>query len=201
MLSSAVVETGSSDANPSSFAELALPHLKVLYTVALRLTRNPTDAEDLVQDTYLKAFRFADHFEQGTSVRAWLLTILRRTYLNARRHAARNPVRIDSDIVEQSHGCADLGGDPERRAMAACDVDRVRTALGALPSAFRETVWLRDLLDLSYQETAERLGVPVGTVMSRLSRGRRMLHDHLTRELGEGCQARPSRLPSLAPQG
>lgn len=200
MLSSAMVGTGSPDAGVNGFAELALPHLKVLSHVALRLTRNRTDAEDLVQDTYLKAFRFADHFEPGTSVRAWLLTILRRTHLNARRQAARNPVHIDSDIIERSHGRADPISDPERHAMAACDVDRVRAALGALPCAFRETVRLRDLLDLSYQETAERLGVPVGTVMSRLSRGRRMLYDHLARELGEG-QTRSSRLTALAPQG
>jgi len=138
----------------TEFAQAALAHIDSLYGTALRLTRRAPDAEDLVQDTYLKAFRSAHQFQAGTNLKAWLFTILHNTFRNIRRHDGRDPVDIDSE--------ADLQG-----------------ALDALAPAFRQAVWLRDVEELSYAEMATVLGVPIGTVMSRISRGRRALSEGL----------------------
>jgi RNA polymerase sigma-70 factor (ECF subfamily) len=150
-----------------------------LYSAALRLTRNEADAQDLVQDTYLRAFRAADQFRPGTNARAWMFTILHNTFLNARRDQVRSPVEADSNLVERAADTAAGVASPEvillREVM---DVD-LTDALEALPAVFREAVWLRDVEQFTYDEMATILGVPLGTVMSRISRGRRMLHDQL----------------------
>jgi RNA polymerase sigma-70 factor (ECF subfamily) len=173
------------DAGRDEFEREALGFLDSLYGTALRLTRSPADAEDLVQDTYLKAFRFAGSFERGTNLKAWLFTILHNTYRNMRRHVSRDPVEVDSDVVDRAAVSPETSPTPEDLlARASLDAD-LQAALDALPPAFREAVWLRDVEELSYQEIAEALGIPIGTVMSRISRGRRQLYARLA---GEGME-------------
>jgi RNA polymerase sigma-70 factor (ECF subfamily) len=151
----------------------------------LRLTRDPSAADDLVQDTFLKAVRFADRFQPGTNLRGWLFTILYNTFRNERRDAGRDPVDVDSVVV-------DLAAD--RRASTESPEDLLlRNALGAdlkaalqtLPDAYRQCVWLRDVEEFSYAEIAAMVDVPIGTVMSRISRGRRLLYERLTAAPGE----------------
>src|SRR5438876_7748630 len=167
----------------AAFETEALACLDSLYRTALRLTRVPADAEDLVQETYLKAFRAADRFEPGTNLRAWLFTTLHNTARNRARDRARDHVDIDSEAVERA---ADSNTDgqqpgvtPESLLMRDTLAPEVQAAIDALPLAFREAVWLRDVEEFSYAEIAEMLQVPAGTVMSRLSRGRRLLFDRL----------------------
>jgi RNA polymerase sigma-70 factor (ECF subfamily) len=163
------------------FTQEALSYLDSLYGTALRLTRRQADAEDLVQDTYLKAFRASDQFERGTNLKAWLFTILHNTFRNMRRHAGRNPVDIDSEVVEQAVDIAGQDQSPEQLlTRATLDAD-LQAALDGLPDAFRQAVWLRDVEEFSYAEIARMLDVPIGTVMSRISRGRRMLYERLAR--------------------
>jgi RNA polymerase sigma-70 factor (ECF subfamily) len=181
---SATPRAGSSDPPvPDAFANDVLALLEPLYATALRLTRNRSDAEDLVQDTFVKAFRFADRYQRGTNLKAWLYTILHNTWRNRVRDASRETVDVDSDRVEQA---ASLPGGPvaletpERILLReALDAD-LQAALDGLPDAFRQAVWLRDVEEFSYAEMAEMLGVPIGTVMSRISRGRRLLFERLS---------------------
>jgi RNA polymerase sigma-70 factor (ECF subfamily) len=169
----------------------ALAYVDQLYATALRLTRSPSDAEDLVQDTYLKAFRAAGQFRPGTNLKAWLFTILQNTFRNLRRDRGREPVDIDSETVERAPVRADAP-DPEQRLIAkSLDAD-VREALDSLPPAFREAVWLRDVEDLAYADIAQVLDVPIGTVMSRISRGRRLLQQRLQDRRQEGRQGATS---------
>jgi len=172
------------DADPGPeavFEREALACLDGLYGAGLRLTRNPADAEDLVQDTYLKAFRAREQFEPGTNLKAWLFTILHNTFLNRRRRGAKEPVAVESDEIERM--AADLPGTPQTPEQIllrdTLDTD-LQAALDALPDAFRQAVWLRDVEEFSYAEIATMLGVPIGTVMSRISRGRRLLYERLT---------------------
>jgi RNA polymerase sigma-70 factor (ECF subfamily) len=174
------VPTGGADAE--TFAQAALSYIDSLYGTALRLTRRPADAEDLVQDTYLKAFRASHQFERGTNLKAWLFTILHNTYRNMRRHDGRSPVDVDSEAVERAAGDERVNLSPEQiLTRGTLDAD-LQAALDSLPAAFRQAVWLRDVEELSYAEMAKVLDVPIGTVMSRISRGRRALF--------EGYQAR-----------
>ena len=161
------------------FAQGALLHLDSLYGTALRLTRRTQDAEDLVQDTYLKAFRAAHQFEPGTNLKAWLFTILHNTYRNTRRHDGRSPIDVDSDAVDRAGDAAGFDDTPEQiLTRATLDAD-LQAALDELPDAFRQAVWLRDVEELSYADIAGVLDVPIGTVMSRISRGRRALFQGL----------------------
>ncbi len=165
-----------------AFGADVLDYLTPLYSAALRLTRSRPDAEDLVQDTVVKALRFADRFTRGTNLKAWLFTILHNTWRNTRRGAARNPVEADSDLVDLAEGQA-VGGPsvtPETLLLRATLDVELRAALDRLPDAFREAVWLRDVEEFSYAEIAAMLDIPVGTVMSRISRGRRLLFTELT---------------------
>ena len=169
----------------SDFEQDALASLDSLYRTARRLTRAPSDAEDLVQETYLKAFRAADRFEPGTNLKACLFTILHNTARNRVRDRARETVTFDSDAVERAAAAPpDVGGGrfvdtPETALLRdALDPD-LKAALDALPEAFRQAVWLRDVEEFPYAEIAEMLAIPIGTVMSRISRGRRMLFDRL----------------------
>jgi RNA polymerase sigma-70 factor (ECF subfamily) len=173
--------------DPEAFRAEVLTFLEPLYGTAMRLTRNRSDAEDLVQDTLVKAFRFSDRFAAGTNLRAWLYTILHNTWRNRRRDAARGAVDVDSDRVEEAAATPDgptAGETPERILMrSTLDAD-LQAALDALPEAFRQAVWLRDVEEFSYAEIAEMLDVPIGTVMSRISRGRRLLFERLSPSRG-----------------
>jgi RNA polymerase sigma-70 factor (ECF subfamily) len=163
----------------AEFTQAALSHIDSLYGTALRLTRRAADAEDLVQDTYLKAFRSAHQFEPGTNLKAWLFTILHNTFRNLRRHDGRSPVDVDSEAVEKAASTGPADESPEQiLSRRTLDVD-LQAALDALPEAFRQAVWLRDVEELSYAEMAKVLDVPMGTVMSRISRGRRALSEGL----------------------
>ncbi len=162
-----------------SFAQEALSYVDSLYGTAMRLTRRVQDAEDLVQETYVKAFRSSSQFKRGTNLKAWLFTILHNTFLNMRRHDGRNPVDVDSEAVERA---ADLRGTqqtPEQLLTRATLNADLQAALDQMPDAFRQAVWLRDVEEFSYAEIAAMLQVPIGTVMSRISRGRRMLYERL----------------------
>jgi RNA polymerase sigma-70 factor, ECF subfamily len=184
---------GSEEDGPAPFGAEALSHLDRLYGLALRLTRRPADAEDLVQETYLKAFRFASSFERGTNLKAWLFTILHNTWRNRRRDQARDPVRVDTEAVDEAAATAGSGAtlNPEQLlARATLDAD-LQAALDSLSDTLREAVWLRDVEELSYAEIASALDVPIGTVMSRISRGRQALYAALT----SGRTDRPSRRP------
>jgi RNA polymerase sigma-70 factor, ECF subfamily len=167
----------------AAFEAEALESIDSLYRTALRLTRSPADAEDLVQDTYLKAFRAADTFEPGTNLRAWLFTILHNTARNRARDRARDNVTVDSETVDQAADLLTSGSDadatPEALLMRDTLTPELQAAIDALPEAFREAVWLRDVEEFSYAEIAAMLHIPAGTVMSRISRGRRMLFDRL----------------------
>jgi RNA polymerase sigma-70 factor (ECF subfamily) len=165
------------------FEDEALASLDALYRTALRLTRVPADAEDLVQDTYLRAFRAADRFEPGTNLRAWLFTILHNVAKNRVRDRARDMVTVDSDAVELA---ADVPGPlspvpetPETRLIGETLAPELQTAVDGLPEAYRQAVWLRDVEEFTYAEIADILAVPIGTVMSRISRGRRLLFERL----------------------
>ena len=169
-----------------AFEAEALALLDALYRAALRITRVPADAEDLVQETYLKAFRAADRFAPGTNLRAWLFTILHNTALNRARDRARDTVAVDSEIVDQAADAPPPGGrsagaaeTPESLLMRETLAPELQAAIDALPGAFRQAVWLRDVEEFSYAEIAEMLGVPIGTVMSRISRGRHLLFEAL----------------------
>jgi RNA polymerase sigma-70 factor (ECF subfamily) len=167
-------------------AARALEFLEPLYATALRLTRNPADAEDLVQDTFVKALRFSDRFAAGTNLKAWLYTILLNTWRNRRRDGARDTVEVDSPRVEaaaQTDGPAALET-PEQILLRATVREDLQAALDALPEIFREAVWLRDVEEFTYAEIAEMLGIPIGTVMSRISRGRRLLFERLSTSPG-----------------
>lgn len=166
------------------FTGEALELLDALYGTAVRLTRNPDAAQDLVQDTYLKAFRARGKFRPGTNLKAWLYTILHNTWRNRRRDQGRARVEADSDLValtiEQGEDTLSPPPEnPETLLVRATLSEDLRQALEQLPEAFREAVWLRDVEELSYQDIASVLEIPVGTVMSRLSRGRKQLYRSL----------------------
>jgi len=166
--------------------EQALEYIDALYRTALRLTRNPADAEDLVQETYLRAFRFRDRFAAGSNLRAWLFKILTNAAISRFRHTSRESGDASLDEMDESdlyaHGAAD-GGHAESAEdellNAVLDVD-VRQAIEGLPEPFRLAVVLSDVEGFSYKEIADVLEVPLGTVMSRLFRGRRILRKRLT---------------------
>jgi RNA polymerase sigma-70 factor (ECF subfamily) len=168
------------------FEAEALAHLDGLYATALRLTRDPASAQDLVQDTFLKALRAAGQFQPGTNLRAWLFTILHNTFRNSRRDKGRDPVEVDSEVVEDAPLRAQ-DDDPETLLLRASAGLELKAALDGLPEAYRQAVWLRDVEEFSYAEIAQVLGVPIGTVMSRIARGRRRLFARLTgQEQGKG---------------
>jgi RNA polymerase sigma-70 factor (ECF subfamily) len=169
-----------------AFVNEALSHIDSLYGTALRLTRRAQDAEDLVQETYLKAFRASHQFERGTNLKAWLFTILHNTFLNRRRRAVKEPVGVDAEVIERAAEAAGAGGPTPEQLLLRKTLDAdLESALAALPEAFRQAVWLRDVEEFSYAEIATMLGIPIGTVMSRISRGRRMLYERLAGAEGQ----------------
>ena len=170
----------------SEFEREALVHLDALYGAAYRLTRNPRDAEDLVQDAVLRAYRFWDSFEKDSNCKAWLLRILTNTFINEYQRKKRSREVLDAAAAEQDatdgvlvHAGAQLQRDAEQVLVERSVSDDVQRALEALPDDFRTAVVLCDIEGLSYKEIAEIMECPVGTVMSRLFRGRRLLQSSL----------------------
>ncbi|MEW6058845.1 MAG: sigma-70 family RNA polymerase sigma factor [Actinomycetota bacterium] len=166
------------------FERDVLPLLPQLYSTALRLTRNPSDAEDLVQEAYLRAYRGFAGFEEGTNLRGWMYRILTNTFINAYRKKQREPVTVADDEIGDWYLFEKLGESGVEESAEAAVLDRipdedVKRALEALPEGFRLAVLLADVEGFSYKEIAGILDVPIGTVMSRLHRGRRALEKAL----------------------
>lgn len=184
---------GSPRDRSSGFDAEALDHLGALRALSRRLVPNRTDADDLVQDAYLQALRASDRFTPGTNLKAWLRTILTNLVKNHRRNRGRSRVQTSEEEVARA---AQFRGaeqaTPEQLLLNAAVGPRLRTALESLPKTLRDAVWLRDVEELSYADIARRLRVPMGPVMSRISRGRRLLHEWLItpdsqRSVSQGC--------------
>jgi len=167
------------------FEEQAMPYIDQLYAAAMRMTRNPSDAQDLVQETFVKSFAAFKQFEQGTNLKAWLYRILTNTFINTYRKKQREPYQGTIDDLEDWQ----LGGAESTTAMASRSAEAeaidhlpdsaVKDALQSIPEDFRLAVYFADVEGFSYQEIAEIMKTPIGTVMSRLHRGRRLLRDLL----------------------
>jgi len=163
-----------------SFDDEALPHLDALYRVALRLTGDQSQAEDLVQDTMLKAYRAWRQYQPGTNAKGWLLTILRNTFINDYRRRRHEPIPMDLELVEPHALHRSLEEtDPEGTFFSQIVDDKVLEAIDQLPTEFREVLVLSDIEGMRYAEIAETLQIPVGTVKSRLFRARRLLQAEL----------------------
>ncbi len=170
-------------ASTRSLRREAIPHSDILYNYALRMTGNADDARDLLQETFLKAFRFWDKYEKGTNVRAWLFRIMKNTYINVYRKAVKEPDTVDYNDIQNFYNViressADANDLQEKLFGHLLD-DDVTKALEALPEEFRTVVILCDIEGLTYEEIAEFVECPVGTVRSRLHRGRKLLYANL----------------------
>ncbi len=163
------------------FEDAAMPFLDSLYNTAYRMARNPQDAEDLIQETYLKAYKYYDKFQEGTNFKAWLFKILKNTFINRYRKKQQEPALAAFSEIEDAFETlvsAERPGSlpsPEERLLENVLDEHVQRAVDELPPDYRMVVLLADLEDFSYKEIAEILDIPVGTVMSRLYRGRRQL--------------------------
>lgn len=172
-------------ADRNAFAQEAMQYAQSLYTTALRMTRNPADAQDLVQETYLKAYRSFATFDEGTNLRAWLFRILTNTFINNYRAKQRRPQESELKDVENLYlyhripELSQLSSSAEDQLMDMFAGSEVRQALESLPEAFLMPVLLSDVEQFSYKEIAEILEIPIGTVMSRLHRGRKALQQAL----------------------
>jgi RNA polymerase sigma-70 factor, ECF subfamily len=174
-------------ADQATFAEQAMPFMDGLYSAALRMTRNPSDAEDLVQETYLKAYRAFHTFQEGTNLKAWLYRILTNTYINQYRAKKRRPDETDLEEVEDLYLYRRLGGlegatagrSAEDELLEHLTSQEVKDAIESLPEQFRMAVLLADVEGFAYKEIAEILDIPIGTVMSRLHRGRKAMQKQL----------------------
>ena len=167
----------------TEFEAEALPHMDVLYNFALRTTGNEDDARDLLQETYLKAYRFWDKYEQGTNIRAWLFRIMKNTYINRYRKEVKEPDKVDYEVVENFYNSIRAqSADPndlQEKLYGNLLGDEVAKALESLPDDFRTVVILCDIEGLTYEEIAEFVDRPIGTVRSRLHRGRKLLQEKL----------------------
>jgi RNA polymerase sigma-70 factor (ECF subfamily) len=170
-------------ADRSTFTEQASPHFDGLYAAAMRMTRNPADAEDLVQETLIRAYRGFEGFSDGTNLRAWLYRILTNTFINSYRAKQRRPEQTELDESEDLYLYRRLGGleaakmgrSAEDEMLDLFSETEVKSAIEALPESFRMCVLLADVEGFAYKEIAEMLDIPIGTVMSRLHRGRKSL--------------------------
>ncbi len=167
------------------FERDALQYMNQLYAAAMRYTRNPEDAQDLVQDTYAKAYTSFHQFEPGTNLKAWLYRVLTTTFINNYRKDQRRPQTSDSELedwqlAEASSHTSDQGKSTEDVVLENLPDSDIKNALAQIPEEFRMVVYLADVEGFSYKEIAEIVGVPTGTVMSRLHRGRKQLRDKLT---------------------
>jgi RNA polymerase sigma-70 factor, ECF subfamily len=181
------------------FEEQALPYMDQLYAAAMRLTRNPADAADLVQETFVKAYQAFGQFQQGTNLKAWLYRIQTNTFINNYRKNQRNPYQGTIDDLEdwQLGGAESVTQSTSTRSAEAEAIDHlpdsaVKDALQAIPEDFRMAVYFADVEGFSYQEIADIMKTPVGTVMSRLHRGRRMLRELLAEYARERGIAQPT---------
>jgi len=192
-----------SETEQLTFETLALSYMDQLYAAALRMTRNPADAEDLVQETYAKAFAAQDKFTMGTNLKAWLYRIQTNAFINTYRKKQREPKRSDADSVEDwqlaaaaEHTSSGLAS-AEEAALDALGDEEIKRALSELSEEFRMAVYLSDVEGFAYKEIAKIMDTPVGTVMSRLHRGRKLLREKLKdyaaeRGLYEVERAKPS---------
>lgn len=183
--------------DPALFESEMAPHLDALYRNALRLTGNANDAEDLVQDTYLRAYRFFHQYQPGTNAKAWLFRIMNTVFLNDYRKKARQGETYSYEGLEDFYlynrlNEAALSGEqafnlsnPEEIVLERLDIEAIQQAIGELPEEFRETVALATVEGLAYQEISDILGIPIGTVRSRLSRGRKLLQRALWKMLSQ----------------
>jgi RNA polymerase sigma-70 factor, ECF subfamily len=178
---------GAASTRERQFTDQAFQHMPALYSAALRMTRSPADAEDLVQETFLKAFRAWDSYQQGSNLKAWLYRILTNTFINSYRAKKRRPEQTEIEEVEDLYLYRRLGGleaaaagrSAEDEVMDLFTDGDVKAAMEALPENFRMPVLLADVEGFSYKEIAEILDIPIGTVMSRLHRGRKALQKAL----------------------
>ncbi len=171
-----------SETKRASFEEAVLPHLDAAYNLARWMTRNETDADDVVQEAFLRAYRFYDGM-RGLNCRAWLLAIVRNTcctWLQANRADERT-----TTFDEELHGVGFRGSEPDVALLASADCEMVRQAMEELPAEFREVIVLREIEGVTYKDIAEIAGIPLGTVMSRLARARQRLQRCLARRLGK----------------
>lgn len=161
-----------------------LPHIDSMYNFAFRLTMDEDDAHDLVQDTYLKAFRFISSFEQGTNAKAWLFRILKNSFINDYRKRSKEPAKVDYQEIETTYN-SEEGGEGQQtvdlRAHTVQDMigDEVANALNSLPVDFRTVIIICDIEGFTYEEMAKILDIPIGTVRSRLHRARNLLKEKL----------------------
>ena len=173
------------DEKQLAFEREALPHTDLLYNYALRMTNNPADAQDLVQETYLKAYRFWDKYEQGTNIRAWLFRILKNSYINRYRKESKEPETVDFDDFQNYYTAVrderTDSGDLRESLFSNLLEDDVSKAIADLPDDFRTVVILCDIEGLTYEEIAGFVDCPLGTVRSRLHRGRKLLRQRLLR--------------------
>jgi RNA polymerase sigma-70 factor (ECF subfamily) len=170
-----------------SFEELAMPLFASLYNFAQWLTQNRDEAEDLVQETYMKALKGFASFQQGTNFRAWIYRILRNTFLTS-RSGLREMVSVPFDDEDRETTLPAASHTPESEMLARADQQLVQSALERLPVPYREVILLCDLEEMSYREIAQTLAIPVGTVMSRLSRARKAMRELLASEVRGGVQ-------------
>ncbi len=167
------------DLKHKEFEREAIPHMDILYNYALRMTSNVDDAHDLVQETYLKAYRFWDKYEKGTNIRAWLFRIMKNSYINRYRKETKEPETVDYEGIQNFYNSIrNESTDPndlQEKIFGGLLEDDVARALESLPEDFRTVVILCDIEGLTYEEIAEFVDCPIGTVRSRLHRGRKML--------------------------
>ena len=168
----------------NEFQALAFEHVDSLYNTAVRMTKNALDAEDLLQDVYLRAFRFFHRFERGTNFKAWIFKILTNTYINQYRKKINQPYHVDLEKIKYNYDDKEATAqtsvqESERLDYETLFDDEIKNALQQIPDEFRVVVLLADVESFSYKEVAKIIGCPIGTVMSRLSRGRKQLQNYL----------------------